>query len=176
MKAAVRSKAARGSRSGRKGSAIVEFALVGIPVIFFMISLFEAARGMWVYHTLAYAVREGTRCAAMHGSGCASPNTCQVTIGQITTILKSAGIGLDQATTTATFTPANGSAVSGTLASLASNTTVFPPAAANAPGQVVQISLVYPFRSILSFFWVRPTGRGVQTFNLGASSAETVQF
>jgi Flp pilus assembly protein TadG len=45
----------------RGGTSLVEFTLVGIPMIFLLISTFEVARGMWEYHTLAYAVKEGTR-------------------------------------------------------------------------------------------------------------------
>jgi hypothetical protein len=66
---------------------MLEFVLIGIPVIFVLISIFEIARGMWTYHTMAYAVREGVRYASVHGKGCASPNTCQVTIGQITSVI-----------------------------------------------------------------------------------------
>ena len=55
---------------------MLEFVLVGIPLIFVILSIFEIARGMWTYQTLAFAVREGTRYAIMHGKGCASPNTC----------------------------------------------------------------------------------------------------
>lgn len=166
------------ARRRQRGASALEFALVGIPVIFFLISLFETARGMWTYHTLAYAVREGTRYAAMHGQGCNPPNTCQATVRQLVTVIKSAGVGIDATTTTATFTPASGSATSGTLANLSSNATVFPPSAANASGQVVQISLVYPFRSILAMFWpgAGPTFGGAKVFNLSASSAEPIQF
>src|SRR6266705_3011910 len=90
----------------RRGSSILEFVLVGIPIIFVLISLFEISRGMWTYHTMAYAVREGVRYATVHGKGCASPNTCQVTIGNITSQIKAAGIGLDPGAVTLTFTPA----------------------------------------------------------------------
>ena len=45
---------------GRTGSTLIEFTLVGIPLIFVLISTFEMARGMWNYQTLAYAVRAGT--------------------------------------------------------------------------------------------------------------------
>jgi Flp pilus assembly protein TadG len=36
----------------RRGSSILEFVLVGIPIIFVLISLFEISRGMWTYHTM----------------------------------------------------------------------------------------------------------------------------
>ena len=78
-------------RLDRRGSTILEFVLVGIPMIFIFISVFEISRGMWIYHTLAYSIREGVRYTTVHGKGCASPNTCQVTIAQITGVIQSAG-------------------------------------------------------------------------------------
>ena len=73
------------ARSGRtRGSSMIEFLLVGIPLIFLLISTFEVARGMWSYHTLAYGVKEGTRYASVHGQTCGtSPNTCTVTVGDV---------------------------------------------------------------------------------------------
>ena len=69
-------------RRQRGGSTVIEFTLVGIPMIFVFISTFEMARGMWIYHSLAYAVKEATRYASVHGASCTtSPNTCGVTIG-----------------------------------------------------------------------------------------------
>jgi hypothetical protein len=157
---------------------MLEFVLVGIPVIFILISLFEAARGMWTYNTLSYAVREATRYASVHGADCASPQTCQVNIGQIVTVIENSGVGLDPGSVTATFTPATGSATSGTLSTLSSNTTTFPPSGANVAGQNVKISLVYPFRTILAIFWAgdgQPV-RDSQVFHLGASSTEPIQY
>ena len=66
---------ARGRR--RLGNATIEFTLVEIPLLCVLISTFEMARGMWLYHTLAYAVKEGARYAAVRGQN--SPN--QVSLG-----------------------------------------------------------------------------------------------
>ena len=157
---------------------MLEFTLVGIGMIFVLISTFEIARGMWIYHTLAYAVREGTRYAAMHGRGCASPHTCHASIGTIAGVIKTAGVGLDPNSVTATFTPAVGTATSGTITHLLTITTVYPPSAANAPGQIVKIAVLYPFRSILMMFWVG-AGRAlndIRTLNMRASSSEAIQF
>ena len=41
------------TRNRLRGSATIEMALVGIPIIFTLSSRFEMARGMWIYHTLA---------------------------------------------------------------------------------------------------------------------------
>ena len=160
-----------------RGSTALEFVLVGIPMMFILFSLFEAARGMWTYQMLAYAVREGTRYASTKGKGCASPNTCQVKIKDLVSYVQTAGPLID-ASSTMTFTPATGTAITGTISALSSNTTVWPPSGANVPGQTVKISVTYPFRTILAMFWA---GAGAplndsQTFTLGASSAEPIQF
>jgi hypothetical protein len=152
---------------------MLEVALVGIPVIFSVISVFELARGMWNYQNIAYAVREGIRYATIHGRGCSSPNSCTVTIANITSVMRSAAVGIDPASVTLTFTPASGSATTGTMATLLTNTTTWPPSSANAPGLNVQISAAYSFRTFLAILWLR--GRG-QTFSLNASSTEPIQF
>jgi len=75
---------------------MIEFTLVGIPMIFLLISIFEISRAMWNYHTLAFAIREGTRYAAVHGSGCsADPRAtpCQATVAQVAQRIQDAGIG-----------------------------------------------------------------------------------
>jgi hypothetical protein len=162
----------------RKGSTQLEFVLVGIPMIFILISIFEIARGMWAYHTLAYAVREGVRYASMHGKGCASPNSCQVTIGGITGVIKTAGVGLDPSSVTLTFTPAGGSLPNQTMTSQLTSSTVWPPSTANTPGQIIKISANYGFRTFLALFWVG-AGRPVNysgTFYLPASSSEAISF
>src|SRR5438874_6963926 len=90
-----------------RGSAMLEMTLVGIPIIFILISIFEMSRGMWIYHTLAYAVKEGTRFAMVHGQNCwpltpSVTNSCKTMVADVAAVIKSAGIGLDPATTTLT--------------------------------------------------------------------------
>lgn len=165
----------RGRRQA--GSAMLEFVLIGIAMIFMLICLFEISRGLWAYHTLAYAVREGTRYAAMHGKDCASPNTCTITIGNIVTYMKSAGGGIDPDNTTLTFTPQSGSATSDTMTNLSSSTTNFPPSGAYAQGNTVQISSQYKFKTILAMMWFRSSPvNDSGTFYLSASSTELIQF
>jgi Flp pilus assembly protein TadG len=164
--------------AGRKGNSALEFVLVGIPMIFVLISIFEIARGMWTYHTLAYAVREGVRYAVMHGQGCASPNTCQVTIGGISKVINYAGTGLDSNSVYLTFTPASGSASTDTMKNQMTSTTVWPPSGANSPGLAVTISAKYQFRTFLAVFWPGsgPPLNDSGSFWLPASSTEPIQF
>ena len=66
------------------GQSLVEFALV-LPIFLLVITgLFDLARAVWQENTLAYAAREGTRYAIVHGSagnpiawpGSATATTC----------------------------------------------------------------------------------------------------
>jgi Flp pilus assembly protein TadG len=160
---------------------MLEFTLIGIGLIFALISFFEMARGMWTYQNLAYAVREAARYAAVHGKDCASPNTCRVSVGQIVGVLQSAGVGLDPNQTTVTLTSASGATTNGTVTSLLSNSTNWPPstpATDYADGQPVKIKASYPFQTVLAMFWPGAGGplNDSQTFNLAASSTELIQY
>jgi len=56
------------SRDGQRGQSLVEFALL-LPIMLLIITgLFDVARAVWEENTLAYAAREGTRYAIVHGS------------------------------------------------------------------------------------------------------------
>jgi Flp pilus assembly protein TadG len=165
----------------RGGCTLLEFTLVGIPLIFVLVSTFEMARGMWTYHTLSYAVKEGTRYAVVHGQNCAKPpNSCTVTIGQIAGVIQSAGLGLDGDTLSLTFTDAAGTATTCVLNTcIASYTsTAWPPSTENAPGLKVKISASYPFNSVIAMFWPGAgspmNGLGAVTFP--ATSRESIQF
>jgi Flp pilus assembly protein TadG len=155
---------------------MLEFTLVGIPLMFVLISTFEMARGMWNYHTIAYAVKEGTRYASVHGINCGTPNSCTVTIGQITQKIVDAGIGLPTTQLRLTFTSQSGS-ISNTANLLLSNATVWPPSPGNVVGSSIQIDATYPFQSAISMFWPGAgTGINFGTVNFPASSRETIQF
>jgi len=175
----------------RRGNAIVEFTLVAIPIIFVLISVFEIGRGMWVYDTLAHAVREGTRMAIVNGRDCAKIPGCAVTIAAIAERIRVTGVGLSpdelEVTLTMLAPSAGGPVVVATvscapLRTCLSRSTLpadqWPPAVANRPKlHSAQIQGVIPFRSAIAMFWPG-AGRGM-TFGavwLPASSQEVIQF
>ena len=98
-------------KSLQRGATTVEMTLVGIPIIFILISTFEMSRAMWNYHTLSNAVKEGVRYAIVHGQNCGtvgSPplisNNCQVSsaggpnpigLRSVAQVIQDAGVGLD---------------------------------------------------------------------------------
>ena len=163
------------------GAGVLEFTLVGIPMIFLLISTFEMSRGMWMYHTLAAGVKEGVRYSIVHGQNCTiSPNTCGATISTIATKIKTSGTGLPASDVTLYFTDASGGTTTCTLANCIANytTSYWPNSTNNAPGLKVKISGIYPFKSTLVMFWpgsggaLGPSG----TVNLSAMSMESIQY
>ena len=50
------------------GQSLIEFALILPLVLLIITGLFDVARATWQENTLAYAAREGTRYAIVHGS------------------------------------------------------------------------------------------------------------
>src|SRR6266853_2478538 len=99
------------TRRKQRGQSMVEFTFVGIPLLFVLISIFEVSRGMWMYHTMAYAVKVGVRYAIVHGGNCGkNGNTCKVNLGpssdatSIAGVIRNAGVGLVPTTTLLTFT------------------------------------------------------------------------
>lgn len=163
------------------GSSALEFTLVGVPVMFLLICVFEMSRAMWSYQSLAYAVKEGGRYAVVHGQTCTiPPNSCTVTIGAIATTIRSMGRALPDDAVTLTFTPSVGAGTTCLMRDCIANytTAAWPAGAANAPGENVKISAVYPFRSAMAMFWPgMGSFRGSPaTVNFAAVSRESIQY
>lgn len=165
------------------GNSFLEFTFVGIPLIFVLISIFEVSRAMWVYTTLAHAAKQGTRYAIVHGENCStSPNQCQVTVANIATVVRDAGVGLIPADVTLRIQSMSGvnvisgSTVNGSLTSLLTNNTTWPTGIGAQRGIDVEIRINYIFRSALAFFWTGTRGFTFGSFNLGASSRDRIMF
>jgi len=179
------------------GNATIEFTLVGIPLVFVLISTMEMARGMWIYHTLAHAIKEGTRYAAARGENTLTPASFQ----NVCKVISEAGTGLVPDDLTLTFYSAGN--VPGTRMSATdclANSTRWPPGynvtdpwpptinpvpVDNQPGQTIMISGLYPFVSAISMFWpgagagttFQPLScKGAGTLCLPASSQDVMQF
>lgn len=164
------------------GNSLIEFTLVGIPLIFVLISTFEMCAGMWLYHSLMFAAKEGTRYTIVHGVNCSrNGNTYCVTVSNVAAVINSAARGLDPNQMTVTLTPSQGSATTDTLANLMNSSTysamTWPPTGANTVGQPVTISVIYPFNSGVSMFWpgTKPTD-ALGRITLPASSTDLIQF
>ena len=165
-----------------RGNSMLEFVFVGIPLMFVLISVVEMARGMWIYHTLAYAVKEGTRYAIVHGQNSPTPASYQ----SVCAAIVNAGPGLMANQLSLTFTSLSGSV--GPYMADSCPATQWPPGGGstfdNQPGQVISIAADYPFLSAISMFWPGTKGvnfknltcQGAGTLCLPAGSRDTMQF
>lgn len=164
----------------RRGNATIEMTLVGIPLVFVLISTFELARGMWIYHTLAYAIKEGTRFTIVHGQDCGvTPNNCLVTVGQIAAVIQNAGVGLDPEQLKVELKSMNPADDTGlqTVKDLLDNVAVFPTGAGAQIQSPITFSTQYPFQSAISMFWPGAgPGTTFMTVTFPASSRENMQF
>lgn len=169
-------------REREGGSSLVEFTLVGIGLVFVLISIFEMARGMWIYHTLAHTSKEATRFLIVHGKECQKRASCQTLSSQaeLAARIRYHGVGLlpeqldVQVSISNSGTPVIPSG--GGYARLNTLTATTPWSTAADVGQPVQVGLRYPFNSALAMLW---PGAGRVNFtltNLGAFSWDTIQF
>jgi Flp pilus assembly protein TadG len=143
----------------QRGSAVIEFTMAGIPLMFLMFSTLELSIGVWNYFTIDHAANVAVRYAAVHGATCAaSGNTCTVTVGQIATVLQNAATGVPPANVNVTLTTNSGATTSCTpLTNCTSNGTTWPPSSNNdnAVGKNITISATYNFATALGMFWFR---------------------
>lgn len=145
------------TRSGqtRSGQTLVEFSLTAFLTVLMFLFVIETARMLLIYAAVANAAREGVRYAIVHGStrsaGAAqndasgpSANPAQV----VTVIDNFAGTG-----------PL-------TISLLVVNVTY--PGSSNAPGQSVNVSVVYPYNPLITYF--------PATLRLGSASQGIILF
>lgn len=90
-------------RRDERGQTIVEFALM-LPIFLLVVTgLFDLARAVWQENTLAYAAREGTRYAIVHGSGAGTdavyPSNTQPVIDKV----RNSAIGVADVSVTAAW-------------------------------------------------------------------------
>ena len=123
-----------GRRRRQAGNSIVEFALVGIPTIFIVLSVFEMARGMWEYHTLSEAIKHGARYCIVKGENCSQPgNSCSVTVGAIASKIAGYAVGMPPNDLNVTLYSNSGSIACTPINSCFSNTAKWPRTATTRP-------------------------------------------
>lgn len=88
-------------RRSEEAQALVEFALVLPVLLLLIVGLFEVARAVEQENTLAYAAREGTRYAIVHGSSSSSPIAycASCTNASVSDVVQRAAISVNEAIT-----------------------------------------------------------------------------
>lgn len=164
-------------RRKRRGSAMLEFTLAGIPVIFVLISTFEMSRGMWVYHGLAHAVNAGARFAVVRGRGCTTHgNACATTVGGVARRIAREMIALPPDRFDVRLASDAGPVECSPLSACFHDGTPFPPANANSPGMNIGVTARHEFRSAMSMFWPGAGAVRIGAVTLGAEARQRIEF
>lgn len=167
----------------QRGSAFIEMTLVGIPMIFVLISTVEVSRGMWIYATLSFAARETSRYISVHGQNCqTAPNTCGLLQADLGTFINNAATGLlpDDLTVQVTNPAVNFTCSLKSLMTsgcVAAGVGFIPPSGGNGVGAPIAINLKYPFPNAISMFWPGAgAGQVIGGLTLSASSQDQIQY
>jgi len=153
----VTSRRHRNRSEGRRrasGQVLVEFAVVAFLSLILLLSIVEISRMTLVYTTVANAARAGARYAIVHGgtrtgSGVDGPSGPAQNPAQVVTVVRNF-------------------ASAGLLSTGNLVITVNYPGASNAPGQLVSVTVVYPYDPLTTYFPLRvrlgSTSQGVVAF------------
>jgi Flp pilus assembly protein TadG len=161
----------------RRGTALIEFMLIGIPVIFVSISTVEASIAMWQFHSMMYADETAARYAAMHGKGCTqNGNTCTITVGTVATIVANQAPSLDTSKLNLKLTTSSGSTTCNPISTCLSNSTQFPTNTDNAVGNDVKLVATYPVTNPVALFWPGSNALAGGSFTLGATTRQRIVF
>lgn len=164
-------------KNRRSGNAMIEFVIVGIPVVFLTLSIIEASLAMWNYHTMSYAVELAARYASVHGRGCTqNGNNCAITVGNVATTIANQALGLDSSKLDVTLKTYSTTTTCNPLNTCLSNTTQFPSTTDNGVNQDITISATYPISSPMPLFWFGSSPSTIGNMTLGASSRQRIAF
>ena len=153
-------------RRSKRGSAMLEFVLTGIPLIFVWISIVQMSLGMWHYHTMQFAIKAAGAYIAHHGSTYVATGNPAKTLQDAANVFAQAAIGVPASAITVTWTSGN-TTINCTLNNCQTNTTTWPPTASSSPGTDFTIRADYLFRSAIAFY-SPGTGAGHTPVRFGA--------
>lgn len=147
--------AGRLDRRTDRGQALVEFSIVCVMLYLMVFSVVEMGRMVLVYVTVANSARVGARYAVVHGNsrttgtGTSNASGPAANPAQVVTVIKNF-------------------ASAGLLTTSRLVITVNYPGASNAPGQLVNVTVVYPYDPLTTWLPLRvrlgSTTEGVITF------------
>lgn len=167
-------------RRGERGNQILEFTLVGVPLVCILFSIANMSFAMLTMHTMQEAVEQGARYVVTHGSTCKSPNTCTVTVENIADVVAASAAGISSKNVnvslipasdtgnTITCNPLNTCMTSCSSSCSSSRTTTWPTSTSgdNSPGQDIIISADCTVNAPMAMFW---PGSGKSTSMTGGS-------
>ncbi len=161
----------------RRGSALLEFTLVGIPLLFISTSVISASLDMWQFHNLAYGTQMTARYVAMHGRTCSqNGNSCTVTVGDIAAYFEGQALALDASKLNVTLQSISETINCNPVDTCNSSTAVFPNSSDNGVKFDIVVTGTYPVTNPIALFWPGAGSVSAATFNLYATSRQMIVF
>lgn len=162
---------AQGRAGSRRGSTLVEFALMGVSTVLISISVFECCIGMFQYLSMANAVAVATRYAANHGATCGTPNSCTITVATVATMIGSLAPIATASQLNLSLTDNSGTTTCALSTCQTYTSQQFPgsTSGANAVGNPITLKLTYAINNPIPL-----SSSG--SFTLGAQSTQVIQF
>jgi Flp pilus assembly protein TadG len=92
----------RPRKSGQRGSAMFEYAIVVLISLMLLFGLVDFGRALYAYHFISNAAREGTRYASVRGRLCNGtfPTACPASSADIQNFVQNVPVGIDPAAVT----------------------------------------------------------------------------
>jgi Flp pilus assembly protein TadG len=159
----------------RSGQSVIEFTLLGIPMLFITIAVVSMSIDMWQYHTLAYATEITARMVSVHGATCGTPNTCTIQVGDVAKFFAAHAIALDAGTVIVKMTDSSGTTTCNPVNSCNTNTAQFPASSANGVGSDITITATYTLKNPFGMFWP-PDADAAHDYTGGAMSRQRIVF
>jgi hypothetical protein len=166
-------------KTGKRGSAMVEFVLAGIAGITLVISTVQLGLAMWNYHTLAEAIHETNRYVASHGRNCTvGGNSCGITVADVANKVKTLAVGIPDTSINMSLNSTTQQKDCNPVSACESDTTQWPPADNfdNSPGNYTTITAKLVVKSAIISLWYGVTGSAVNSVAMSARSSVPIVF
>ena len=162
----------------RRGTVLAEFMLMGIPLMFMVLGVFEVSILMWRYITMAQTAQQAALYVSVHGNTCTqNGNTCTITVANIASYIEKVAVGLPPSNLNITLACTGCTSVScAPLNSCNGNSDTFPPLSYNAIGNNVTVTAAYAMTNPLYMFWNGKNKVAIQDLTLGATSTQRIVY
>jgi Flp pilus assembly protein TadG len=166
----------KNARNRRGGNALIEFSLLGVPLMFVTISVVSISIDMWEFHNLAFATDATARYISMHGATCsANSNSCTITVGNVANYFETVGMALMHSTAVLYLTDGSGTTTCNPVSTCTSSSTQFPNASYNSVGSDIKVKATYVLKSPFPMYWP-PRDDPPSDFTVAATSRQRILF
>ena len=164
-------------RRKQRGSAMVEFVLTGIPLIFMWIGIFWMSFGLWEFHTLQYAAKAANSYLAVHGASYVNVAGTGIKVKDVANVFAANAVGIVPKSVTLTLTAGAGSTKTCRLDTCQSDTTQWPPTTANSIETDIKLQAAFTFKAPFAM-WTPAHGvtKFANSYSLSGDSHQQILF